>query len=222
MRRILVLFLAASLLAEENSSLLSANELGDFQGETSLGLLAEEKDSSLPTANLKRDGLYFCFPAKANRFFLPGLAFRRPLQNSSFLEVSYFNQKQGEIVLTRYKAFFEVESREKLGVIYQNILNASYGLIWNTRYIDPYICLGVGVCLPYVQYQGTSSLELFPAVSSALGLGFGSYGFLDLTITYLPVQWRSIFEYQEGGDKYTFKQNLRLLSDFRLGVGIPF
>lgn len=223
-------------ITEEKNPLLSANELEGFNGEieelSSKTLTAEPL---LTVAEPKKNGLYFFLPTGSHSFFLPGFSFRHDLNNSRFLEISYFNRKQNDIVLTRYRDLFEVESTEKLraiykleiesteklGAIYENLLSASYGFKWNTRYIDPYFSLGGGFYLPYVQYVGTSYVDSLPAISGAIGLGF-KYGFVDLAINYFPLKWKGIFEYQEPGDEYTFEYKVRLLANIRLGVGLPF
>lgn len=245
MRRVLWLFLAVSFLslhsqeveevmpsevslnelAEDRNSVVAVNEFGDFRGgvtEFSPRPLTEEKDPLLSVTEPKKNGLYFLLPIGAlNQFFLPGLSFRHNL-NRDFLEVSYFNAKHGDVVLTRYKGLFEVESTEKLGVVYGNMFNASYGFKWNTRLVDPYLSFGAGLYLPYVRYdKGFSSVASLPTVSTALGLAF-KYGFVDLALNYFPIKWTSVFEYQEAGQEHTFKQQMRFLANFRLGAGFPF
>jgi|GEM_PF-6402980 len=208
---------------EEQNSLVSANEFRDFRGEVTEflpGPLIEEKDPLLSVIESKKNGLYFLLPIGAlNHFFLPGLSFRHNL-NRDFLEISYLNVKQGDIVLTHYEGL-EVESKTKLGEVYGNMLNASYGFKWNTRWVDPYLSFGAGLYLPYVRYNGVSSVVSLPTVSAALGLAI-KYGFVDLVVNYFPIKWTAVFEYQEAGQEHNFKQQMRLLANFRLGAGFPF
>jgi hypothetical protein len=195
-------------------------QFGDFTG--GIAELPSETltESASLNAEQKNNALYFFVPTGSSRFFLPGVAFRHHLSRD-FFEISYFNQKQSDIFFNTYNDFSEVKSQKKLGTIYENILNAFYGLRWNTRYISPYLSLGTGLYFPHVQYNGNSSVGLLPTLATALGVEF-KYGFADLAINYLPIKWKTVFEYQEPGYEETYEKQMRILGNIRLGVGLPF
>lgn len=223
-----LLFLNAEHFGEEvdafSQEIVGTNDffISEFDSEAkSVERISEAQEENLLSVNKsKKNGLYFFLPIGGiSQFFLPGASFRHYF-GKSFLEASYFNKKMGDIVVTHYDRPYK-NSKEKLGAIYENMVIGSYGLRFKMRYTDPYFLVGTGLCFPYTEYNGDASFSFLPAITTAVGLGF-TYGFVDLAISYFPIKWKCEFTYEEPEGEVTFGKTWRLLSNLRVGLGLPF
>lgn len=172
------------------------------------------------------NGIYI-FPS-IDRILPEGIAYRHHLNDSRFYEISFSSKKLAIIEL--YKIIDNGHTLEPIkigenGSIYNNMLNVSYGFIYNTKYVHPYFSIGAGAFLPSLSQTSVSLIEALPAISSSLGFEFG-YGFLDFTMSYLPKKWTyEVFNSDHILNDLGVKNDdlsRDFVNDLRLGIGFRF